>query len=350
MKDKKSIMQLVRPTIAAVTPYRSAREEFSRPSTEMIYLDANESPYLSGVNRYPDPQQRDLKTMIAGQRGVGIESILLGNGSDEVLDLIFRVFCEPETDNVITLPPTYGMYKVLARINNIENKEVPLTTNFEPDVNQILKVQNTHSKLLFLCSPNNPTGNRFQDKNIIRLLEEFRGIVVIDEAYIDFSEHPGFLKKLKNYSNLIVVQTLSKAFGMAGIRLGFCFASEGIISILNTIKPPYNINELTQQYARSKLRCLENVYERIEMIRSERQKLSRALFTISYVENIYPSDANFILIRVDDAEKRYEQLLKRGIVVRNRSNEPLCRNCLRITIGTEKENIKVLNEFKAMEL
>ncbi|QNJ98698.1 histidinol-phosphate transaminase [Constantimarinum furrinae] len=350
MKDKNSILELVRPAIADLIPYRSAREEFSQTTREMVLLDANESPYSSEVNRYPDPQQRELKALISKLKGVNLNSILLGNGSDEVLDLIFRVFCEPGIDNVITLPPTYGMYNVLAGINNIENIEVPLTSKFEPDVDNILKSQNSQSKVLFLCSPNNPTGNRFQDKNIIRLLKQFRGIVVIDEAYIDFSEHDGFINQLSKFSNLIIVQTFSKAFGMAGIRLGMCFASEEIISTLNRVKPPYNVNELTQQYACKKLKGFEDINDRIDATRSERQQLCKALLNVSYVQKIYASDANFILMRVDDAEKRYLQLLDRGIVVRNRSQEVHCNNCLRITIGTAQENDKLLNELKAIDI
>src|SRR5690606_36183803 len=241
--------KLIRENVKGLSPYSSARDEYVSDGSPMVFLDANENPYESGVNRYPDPHQRSLKKVLAAQKGVGAHQLLLGNGSDEVLDLIFRAFCEPKQDNVITLPPTYGMYKVLAGINNIENREVLLSADFEPDVKEVLRTMDGNSKLLFLCSPNNPSGNSFDRKIIKELLENFVGLVVVDEAYIDFSQEESWIGELDRYPNLLVTQTLSKAYGMAGIRLGSCYASTEIIEVLNKIKPPYNVNELTQQRA-----------------------------------------------------------------------------------------------------
>lgn len=335
--------------MALLRPYSSARDEFKDFNQEMIFLDANENPYESGVNRYPDPQQRTLKSVLASQKGVLAEQILLGNGSDEVLDLLFRAFCQPRVDNVITLPPTYGMYNVLAGINNVENREVLLTSDFELDITEILKHQNEHSKLLFICSPNNPTGNVFNTIAISELLENFNGLVVIDEAYIDFAESASWITKLSEYPNLVVTQTLSKAYGMAGIRLGICFASAEIISILNKIKPPYNVNELTQQRA---LSCLENIPKiksEINTIIREKESLSKVVLQLKFVKKVYPSEANFLLVKVDNASKRYEQLLAKGIVTRNRSSQPLCENTLRFTVGTPKENKTLITTLKSFK-
>ncbi|MFC7357245.1 histidinol-phosphate transaminase [Jejudonia soesokkakensis] len=343
---KNEVHNLARTSIAQLQPYSSARDEFTDFELDMVFLDANENPFSTDVNRYPDPQQRDVKSLLAAQKGITASKILLGNGSDEVLDLLFRAFCEPNVDNVITLPPTYGMYKVLADINAIENREVLLSTNFEPKVLEILKIQDEKSKLLFLCSPNNPTGNTFSEASILRLLEEFNGLVVIDEAYIDFSETDSWLNKLKKYHNLVITQTLSKAYGMAGIRLGICYASEEIIALLNKIKPPYNINELTQQRAFERLVNIEDVSNEVEHILEEKTSVSKQLLEIPFIEKIYPSEANFILVKVDDATKRYTQLLKQGIVVRNRSNQPLCENTLRLTIGTSAENKKLIKSLQ----
>ncbi|MCL4171507.1 UNVERIFIED_CONTAM: hypothetical protein GTU68_063667 [Idotea baltica] len=314
----------------------------------MVFLDANENPINNGVNRYPDPQQGNVKQLLAEQKGIATEHILLGNGSDEVLDLIYRAFCEPKVDNVITLPPTYGMYNVLAQTNAVENREVLLMENFQPDVEAILKEIDENSKLLFICSPNNPTGNAFNTELIEKILTSFNGLVVIDEAYIDFSSQISWLNKLKNYPNLIITQTLSKAYGLAGIRLGICFASTDIIEVLNKIKPPYNVNELTQQKALERLNNIEVVNSEISTILNEKQKLLNELNKVRFIKIIYPTDGNFILVKVDDANKRYTELLEKGIVIRNRSNQPLCDNCLRITIGTKQENetlIKALNEI-----
>ena len=343
-----NIQDLIRPTIKALKPYSSARDEFQGNSDDMVFLDANENPFENGVNRYPDPQQRTLKSLLSKIKGVPQQSILLGNGSDEVLDLIYRTFCEPNQDNIITLPPTYGMYSVLANINAIEIKSVQLDADFQPKVEDILNVANSNSKLLFLCSPNNPTGNSFEVKSIERLIDEFKGIVVIDEAYIDFSNKESWTSRLNEFSNLIITQTLSKAYGMAGIRLGICYASEEIISVLNRIKPPYNVNILTQQKAISQLEQQGLTQNQVTNILKERDLLITKLESIDYISKIYPSDANFVLVEVDDANKRYDQLINNGIVIRNRTTQPGCENCLRFTIGTPKENRTLIDTLKSI--
>lgn len=348
MKREFNINELVRESVKELKPYSSARDEYVSDGSEMVFLDANENPFNNGVNRYPDPQQRNLKAILAEQRGVAVENLLLGNGSDEVLDLIFRAFCEPKIDNIITSPPTYGMYKVLAGVNDVKNKEVLLTSDFEPNVEGILKAVDQNTKLLFLCSPNNPTGNCFSEKRIKHLLDSFEGLVVIDEAYIDFSETESWLAQLRNYPNLIVTQTLSKAYGLAGIRLGICCASPEIISVLNKIKPPYNINELTQQRALRHVLNPKMVHEEVRNILKERYELTKELLQFNFVLKIYPTDANFVLVKVDDADKRYQQLLDKGIVVRNRSTQPLCENTLRLTVGTQEENKKLIEALGSL--
>ena len=344
-----NLQNLVRVNVQKLQPYSSARDEYKASGTEMIFLDANENPFENGVNRYPDPQQRDLKSALAKLKNVKEEQILLGNGSDEVLDLIFRAFCEPGVDNVITLPPTYGMYKVLAEINNIENLEVLLTEEFQLDVKSILKSVDEQTKLLFICSPNNPTGNAFDARNIKALLENFNGIVVIDEAYIDFSSYETWIGFLDLYPNLIVTQTLSKAYGMAGIRLGVCYASATIISVLNKIKPPYNVNELTQQKALERVLAVDEVFDEVESILEERNRLMIALQEIKFIKEIFPTDANFVLVKVDDATKCYQELIEKGIVIRNRTTQPLCENTLRFTIGTSEENKKLIEALKEID-
>ena len=340
------IEQLVRENIKSLKPYSSARDEFKDFDTDMIFLDANENPFNNGVNRYPDPQQITLKKALSELKGVTLDQILLGNGSDEVLDLIFRAFCEPKADNVITLPPTYGMYKVLANINNIEEKEVLLTDDFQPVVKDILNTADENSKILFLCSPNNPTGNSFSIDAVEELLKKFNGLVVIDEAYIDFSSQKSWLERMDEFPNLIITQTLSKAYGMAGIRLGICYASAAVISILNKIKPPYNVNELTQQKALKRVLHSNKVKNEIEKILEQRIKLVEKLDSISFVEKVYATDANFVLVKVDDANKRYNQLIEKGIVIRNRTTQPLCENTLRFTIGTKNENKLLMKALK----
>ena len=329
-----------------MSPYSSARDEYVSDGSKMVFLDANENPFESGVNRYPDPHQRRLKEVLAEKKGVSPNQLLLGNGSDEVLDLIFRAFCEPKEDSIISLPPTYGMYKVLAGINNIENREVLLTSEFEPNVPEVLKVADGKSKLLFLCSPNNPTGNSFSNSSVRELLDNFNGLVVVDEAYIDFSSEVSWISELRNYPNLVVTQTLSKAYGMAGIRLGTCYASEEIIAVLNKIKPPYNVNELTQQRALERVLDVNAVNLEVIDILTEREALYKVLRQVEFVEKIYPTDANFILAKVDDATKRYNQLLRMGIVVRNRTTQPLCENTLRFTVGTKEENKQLISALK----
>ena len=340
------IQKLIRPSVKTLKPYSSARDEFKDFDKDMIFLDANENPFENGVNRYPDPQQNKVKTLLSEIKKVSIKNILLGNGSDEVLDLIFRAFCEPNQDNVILLPPTYGMYEVLANVNAVETIKVNLSNDFQPKIEQILNSVNTKSKILFLCSPNNPSGNSFRPKDVETLIRKFQGLVVIDEAYIDFSEQQSWLERLNQFPNLIITQTLSKAYGMAGIRLGICYASEEIISILNKIKPPYNVNELTQQRAFERLLLKDDVNQEIKSIKEQRNWLITELQNIDYILNIFPSDANFVLVKVDNATERYNQLIEKRIVVRNRTNQPLCENCLRFTVGTYMENKKLINALK----
>ncbi len=339
---------ITRENVKGLSPYSSARDEYVSDGATMVFLDANENPFDNGVNRYPDPQQRSLKAILALQKGIKAENILLGNGSDEVLDLLFRAFCEPKEDNVITLPPTYGMYKVLSGINSVENREVLLTNAFQPNVEGILAQLDGNTKLIFICSPNNPTGNGFSTEKIQQLLQSFDGLVVIDEAYIDFSLEESWISKLGEYPNLVVTQTLSKAYGMAGIRLGICIASLEIIAILNKIKPPYNVNELTQERAILRVSDQKSVQTEIANILKEREKLNQTLKTVPFVSAIYTTDANFILAKVDDATQRYNQLLEKGIVVRNRTTQPLCENTLRFTVGTSEENEKLITALKAL--
>lgn len=343
------INNLVRDCIKKLKPYSSARDEYKSLNDDMIFIDANENPFQTKVNRYPDPNQTSVKAILSKLKLVPEQNILLGNGSDEVLDLIFRAFCEPGLDNIITLPPTYGMYNVLADINNIQVREVLLSETFQPKVDEILAAADSNSKILFLCSPNNPTGNSFKDDEMTTLLSSFSGIIVIDEAYIDFSTTSSWTTRLEDFPNVIVTQTLSKAYGLAGIRLGICYASEEIITILKKIKPPYNVNTLTQSAAIDRLKNEAMVKEEIKNIINERNKLQDCLSQIPFVEKVYPSDANFLLVKVDDANKRYDELVKRGVVVRNRSSQPLCENCLRFTIGTTEENEKLINILQNLE-
>ncbi|MGB5555017.1 MAG: histidinol-phosphate transaminase [Flavobacteriaceae bacterium] len=348
MSKEFNIENLVRENVKSLKPYSSARDEYDSSGAGMVFMDANENPFDNGVNRYPDPHQLTLKVALAEHKKIDPKNILLGNGSDEVLDLLFRAFCEPKTDNVITLPPTYGMYDVLAKINNVEVREVPLTAQFQPNLEAILDSIDSRSKLLFICSPNNPTGNSFDQDNIKKLLVAFKGLVVIDEAYIDFSINDSWTTELHQYPNLVVVQTLSKAYGLAGIRLGMAMASEQIIAILKKIKPPYNVNQLTQARALQRVLNKERVTMEVSEILEQKTLLQQILPKIGFVKHVYPSDANFILVKVDDANKRYAQLLGLGVVVRNRSSQPLCENTLRFTIGTNEENIKLITALKGL--
>lgn len=344
-----NLESLVRENVKSMRPYSSARDEFNELNSEdMIFLDANENPFENGINRYPDPHHTALKQVLSSIKNIDPENILVGNGSDEVLDLLFRAFCEPNIDNVITLPPTYGMYGVLANLNAVENKKIILTEDFQPNVSSILNRVNEKTKIIFLCSPNNPTGNSFSQESVLRIVNEFHGLVVIDEAYIEFSDKPTWLKRIAEFPNLVIVQTLSKAYGMAGLRLGLLFASNQIISILEKIKPPYNVNSVSQNLAIEKLASLKYTYE-IEEIKQEREKVMKALVCCKIVTEIFPSETNFILFRVDNATFQYNQFLENGIVVRNRSNDSLCRSCLRITIGTKEENEKVIELLKNLK-
>jgi len=337
-----NLNKLLRKNILGMKSYSSARDEYKDLKENMMFLDANESPFDTTLNRYPDPQHNRLKQIIAKQNALSSDQVLLGNGSDEVLDLIFRAFCEPNQDSILTLPPTYGMYDVLANLNAVDNIQVPLSPDFQLEVNSILDAIKLQTKLLFICSPNNPSGNTVDRKAIERLLNSFKGLVVIDEAYIDFTKDASWTQALSAYPNLIVTQTLSKAYGLAGIRLGICYASKEIIAILNKIKPPYNINTLTQDAAIKTLENKDVVDAQVETILNERNRLVNAFKSVSFIKKIYPSEANFILIMVDDANKRYEELIKNGVVVRNRSSQLHCKNCLRITVGTPSENTQLI--------
>ena len=343
-----NLNNLIRKNIKAMKPYSSARDEFKDLKVDMVFLDANENPFETTLNRYPDPQQTALKELISKQKELPINQVLLGNGSDEVLDLIVRAFCEPNQDSILTLLPTYGMYSVLAQLNSIENIEVSLSKDFNINVDQVLKQVKPSTKLLFICSPNNPSGNIMDVNAVTRLLKAFDGLVVIDEAYIDFTTIESWMQHLNTFPNLIVTQTLSKAYGLAGIRLGTCYASKEIIAVLNKIKPPYNINSLTQQAA---IEALQNneVSDQVSSILREREKLANALASCFFVKKIYPSDANFILIKVDDANKRYDELLRHGIVIRNRTTQLGCENCLRISLGTPAENKQLLTLLNTLK-
>lgn len=342
-----SIENLVRPNIQKLRPYSSARSEFKGIAD--IFLDANENPFETGYNRYPDPLQRTVKNRISELKGIPTENIFLGNGSDEVIDLLIRIFCEPREDHILILPPTYGMYQVSAGIADVAIREIPLTKDFQPKPGEILAAANAHSKILFLCSPNNPTGNSFDPALVKKILEKFSGIVVVDEAYIDFSAQDSFIRLIAEYPNLVVMQTFSKAWGLAGIRLGMGFASEEIVALFNKVKPPYNINQLTQQTA---LEALQNEQQQkvwVKEILEERNALEKALESLSFVQQIYPSDANFILVKMDDPTAVYDFLIAEAIIVRNRSKVLMCEGSLRITIGTSEENknlIAALEKYK----
>lgn len=350
IKSDFNLHNLLRENIKLMKPYSSARDEYKDATAEMVFIDANENPFENGLNRYPDPQQSILKQQFSEIKNIPPKQILLGNGSDEVLDLIFRAFCVPNQDEIITLPPTYGMYGVLANLNAVKNIEIELNNNFQPQVDAILNAVNDRTKLLFLCSPNNPTANSFNAELIEELIKQFPGIVVIDEAYVDFSNEESWLRRLDAFPNLIVTQTLSKAYGLAGIRLGICYASAEITRILNKIKPPYNINVLTQTQAVERLKNLDKVEKEVTEILTERSKLQTELQKVNFVHTIYESDANFILLKVDDANKRYDQLINLGIVVRNRTTQPLCENCLRLTVGTKDENNKLIEILKSLSI
>lgn len=341
MKDLKD---LVRPNIWEMKPYSSARDEFHGSAS--VFLDANENPYNTPFNRYPDPMQWKLKQRISELKGVEPDSIFLGNGSDEPIDLIIRAFCEPTIDRIVSIAPSYGMYEVAADVNNVEFRKVELDKSFNLDADRLLEEANDWVKVIFLCSPNNPSGNSLEREKLYRILTTFQGIVVIDEAYIDFSSEPSFLSELEKFPNLIVLQTLSKAWGAAGIRLGMAFASPDIIAVLNKIKYPYNVNMLTQEQALAILNNEEKMQGQLRTILSERIRLQAKLPELKCVRKMYPTDANFILVDVGNANAAYKTLVKKGIIVRNRTNVTLCNGCLRITVGTPEENDKLLAVLK----
>ncbi|PKQ64537.1 histidinol-phosphate transaminase [Labilibaculum filiforme] len=348
MKTSFSLSGLVRENVKKLIPYSSARDEFSGKGS--VFLDANENPNENGVNRYPDPMQKELKLRLGELKGVHPENLLLGNGSDEVIDLLFRAFCEPNIDNVIICTPTYGMYEVAAGINAIENRGVPLTADFQPDVDAVLVAADEKSKLLFLCSPNNPTANLLSESKLVRLLGDFQGIVIVDEAYVDFAPGKSLIDKLDKYPNLVILQTLSKAWGMAGIRLGIGLASKEVIRILNRIKPPYNVNCLTQTKALELLKSEDSYKDQVKNIIEERDKLMVFLSDLSFVEKVYPTDANFILIRVNNARGLYDFLLADEIIIRDRSKIKSLGNCVRISIGTNQENTILRNSLTKFDL
>ena len=339
-----NLQNLVRKNILNLKPYSSARDEFKGEAS--VYLDANENPYNNNVNRYPDPLQWEVKEKISQIKGIAKEKIMLGNGSDEPIDLVFRIFCEPGIDNVVAIDPTYGMYQVAADINNVEYRKVLLDNNFDFNSDNLLQQTDENSKAIFLCSPNNPTGNSLNRNEILKTIENFEGIVVVDEAYIDFSSQVSFLKNLEQYPNLIVLQTFSKAWASAGIRLGMAFASEEIICLFNKVKYPYNVNKLTQNYALNLLSNYQDIKDKVAAILEERAKLEQALINLPCVEKVYPTDSNFILVKVNDADKIYNELVNEGIIVRNRSKISLCMNCLRITVGTKEENNELISSLK----
>lgn len=341
-----NIDALIRPNIVALKPYSSARHEFTGHGE--IFLDANENPYDTDVNRYPDPLQQELKQVISELKNIPVDQIFLGNGSDEAIDLILRIFCNPGQDEIMVLPPTYGMYQVSADIADVKVKKVRLTEDFQPDLESIRQSMGENTKVLFLCSPNNPSGNLIGIEKVKQILGFFKGIVVIDEAYIDFCPESTTIPMIGLYDRLIVLQTLSKAWGMAAIRLGMAFSSADIISYFNKVKAPYNINILTQRFALDRLNKRQAMRDQTSEILNEKHKLMTLLPSIPCVQKVYPSDANFLLIKVTQADRIYEALVVEGIVVRNRSKEPGCENALRITIGKPKENdllIQTLNSL-----
>ena len=339
-----NLNNLVRENIKALTPYSSARDEFSGDAK--VFLDANEnslgSPLMKWYNRYPDPHQVKVKEALSKVKAVEPEKIFLGNGSDECIDLLYRCFCNPGKDNIIICPPTYGMYEVSANINDVAIRKAPLLDDFQLDLVHLENLVDENTKLIWICSPNNPTANSMNREDVETILNNFNGLVVVDEAYINFSRQKSFIQELNDYPNLVVLQTFSKAWGLAGLRLGMAFASEAIIEILNRVKPPYNINEVTQELALKALEEVGQVNDMIKELVQMRVALKGVFEKIPFVKKVYPSDANFLLVKVDNAKEVYNYLLTRGIVVRDRSNVQLCDNCLRITVGTEEENTELI--------
>lgn len=337
----KDLKQLVRPNILKLAPYSSARNEYSGHRAH-VFLDANENPYNKPYNRYPDPLQKTLKEEISKVKGVKPENIFLGNGSDEAIDLCYRVFCEPGLDNVVAIEPTYGMYKVCADINNVAYRAIKLNEHFELIPEKILAACDSHTKLVWLCSPNNPTGNLLSHNGIRKILKDFEGIVIVDEAYSDFSLSPTFREELENWANLIVLNTFSKAWGCAALRLGMAYAQPAIIDLFNKVKYPYNINLLTQEKAMDALKHRYDVNDWVKLLLQEKANTMNAVQQLPFCKEVYPSDANFFLARMTDATAIYNYLINKGIVVRNRTNVQLCDNCLRITIGSKSENTELI--------
>ena len=337
---------MVRKNIQSLKAYSSARDEFKGEAS--VYLDANENPLNGPYNRYPDPLQWKLKERVSKIKGVEVDKIFFGNGSDEPIDIVYRVFCEPGKDNVVAIDPSYGMYKVCADINNVEYRQVLLNDDYSLNADLLLKKVDEQTKLIFLCSPNNPSANILDKSEVLKVVTSFKGIVIIDEAYIDFSIKNSWLPDLDTYPNLIVLQTFSKAWGLAAIRLGMAFASVEIISYFNKVKYPYNINILTQNFVLEELKKTSLKEEWVKTLIAQREWLNNNLGQVSFVEKIYPSDANFILVKVKDANKTYNSLVEKGIIVRNRNSISLCRDCLRITVGTESENKILIESLKSL--
>ena len=339
-----NLEKLIRNNVRQLQPYSCARDEFKGEAS--VYLDANENPFNAPYNRYPDPLQLELKKEISNVKNVETKRIFLGNGSDEPIDLLYRAFCEPRIDNVVAIEPTYGMYKVSAAINDVEYRKVLLDENFQFSAVKLLDACNLNTKIIWLCSPNNPTANSLDSVEIFKLLDEFEGIVVLDEAYIDFAPNESYTQHLETYPNLVILQTLSKAWGNAAIRLGMAFASTEIIAILNKIKYPYNINILTQQQALKALQQPEIVKKWISTLMTERTTLVASLKNLSFVQQIYPSDANFVLVKVNDANAIYNYLVENSTIVRNRNTVALCLGCIRITVGTPEENRTLIAQLE----
>lgn len=341
------IEELLRPNVRKMIPYSSARDEFS--GVGMVQLDANENPFDTGLNRYPDPYQRQLKKEIARYKGGRMQNLVLGNGSDELIDLAIRAFCVPAVDEIIGVKPSYGMYKVSCELNDVAYREIPLDEDFSLNADRLLREVTAKTKLIFICSPNNPSGNVFEDAAIEKLLNGFTGIVVLDEAYIDFTAKESWSKRLNEYPQLIVLQTFSKAIGLAATRLGMAWCSEQMVEIFNRIKPPYNINQLTEFEAMKRIQDADQIAEDIQSIIEQREWLIQELEKSGVVEKVYPSDANFILVKVNDANSLYGQLLQKNLVVRNRTTQYNCENCLRISVGTKEENKELIETIKKLE-
>lgn len=342
---RKDIKSLLRRSVAALTPYSTARDEYEGELG--IFLDANESPYENGYNRYPDPHQKALKAQIAAIKGVAVENIFIGNGSDEAIDLIFRVFCEPREDNVVAIAPSYGMYKVAAAINDVEIREVSLGEDYSLPVEALLEAADEHTKALFLCSPNNPTANFFPREQMLRLVEQFDGIVVVDEAYIDFADAESLKSEIASHPNLVILQTMSKAWAMAGLRVGLALADGEVVARMSQVKYPYNINVATMSIVSGLL--AKGIDGEVEQIKQQRAAVAAELQGMAFVEKVYPSDANFLLVKVGDADAVYNHLIAEGIIVRNRTRVKGCEGCLRITIGLEEENVKLIESLKRYE-